>query len=59
MKWSKSRVLSLLTAGALCASMLCASASAAAAGEVQVWSSTIGGHSAKVMSVPMPAGRTG
>ena len=59
MKWSKSRVLSLLTAGALCASMLCASASAAAAGDVQVWSSTIGGHSAKVMSVPMPAGRTG
>lgn len=59
MKRSKLSVLSLLAAGALCASMLCAPAAAAAAGDVQVWSSTIGGHSAKVMSVPMPAGRTG
>lgn len=58
MKCGKKRILSLLTAVALCASMLTTPALAAGAGDVQVWSSSIGGHSATVMSVPM-AGRTG
>ena len=58
MKRGTKRILSLMTAAVLCVSMLAAPASAAGAGDVLVWSSSIGGSNATVMSVPM-AGRTG
>lgn len=52
------RILSLLTAAALCASMLLP-AWASAGNGVSVWSDTIGGSSAKLVSVTMQPGRTG
>lgn len=58
MKCGNKRIASLLTAAALCVSMLTIPASAAGAGDVTVWRSGIGGGSATVMTVPM-AGRTG
>lgn len=57
MKRKGTRLLSLLTAAVLCASMLVVPASAAPDG-VTVWNSTIGGKNARLVSVSMQ-GRTG
>lgn len=57
MKRHTNRVMSLLLAAALCASLL-VPASAAEAG-VTVWNDTIGGHTANLVSVSMTEGRTG
>lgn len=58
MKRTKSRVLALLLAAALCASMLPMSASAANSAPVY-WNSTIGGSTANLVTVVMGQGRTG
>lgn len=58
MKGLRTRAVSLLTAAALCASMLLMPASAANSAPT-VWSSWIGGSTAKLVSVPMGPGRTG
>lgn len=58
MKSKGNRFLSLLTAAALCASLLMLPASAATTG-VTVWSDFVGGSTAKLVSVSMGNGRTG
>lgn len=58
MKQRKNRILSLLLAGAMCGSLLTVPAWAADNG-VTSWSDTIGGSSAKLVSVTMKEGRTG
>lgn len=59
MRKHKTRILSLLTAATLCASMLLPASAAAAGNGVSVWSDTIGSSTAKLVSVQMTQGRTG
>lgn len=59
MNGKKARFLSLLALAALCMSLLVVPVSASAANGVTVWNSTIGGKTAKLVSVAMGNGRTG
>ncbi len=59
MKGRRARFWSLLTAAALCASMLVLPVSAATADGVTVWNSKIGSGTAKLVSIEMKEGRTG
>lgn len=58
MKRNMFRAAGLLMAAAMCASLLAVPASAATAG-VTAWSDTIGGKTAKIVTVDMTPGRTG
>ena len=59
MKGSKTRMISLLVALVLCVSLLPVSALAADENGVTTWTDSIGGSSAKIVSVAMTPGRTG
>lgn len=59
MKGHKGRVVSLMTAAALCVSMLALPAWAADSNAPVVWSDKIGGGTAKLVTIPMGDGRTG
>lgn len=58
MKRQATRAAGLMLAAALCASLLTAPVQAAGAG-VATWNDTIGGKTAKIVSVEMTPGRTG
>lgn len=58
MKGRKTSILSLFAALALCLSLVPVPAWAAE-GDVTTWNDTIGGSSARIVSVPMTPGRTG
>lgn len=59
MKGRKTRILSLLTALVLCVSLLPVSVSAADESGVTAWTDSIGGSTARIVTVAMTPGRTG
>lgn len=59
MKRNRSRVLGLLLAAAMCASLLAVVPASAAGSAPVIWSDTIGSSSAKLVTVVMGPGRTG